>query len=53
MTPSATVGEVAAKLAATPGIAGTMPTQVAADGSGWSMIQAVPAVDCSPSRRPW
>jgi len=38
---------VAVQVKATAGIAGVMPTQTATDGSGWSMIQAVPTVDPS------
>ncbi|MFB8237064.1 MMPL family transporter [Kitasatospora purpeofusca] len=41
------VARAAARVAATPGIAGVLPAQPAADGSGWSMLQAVPAVDPS------
>ncbi|QNE73896.1 MMPL family transporter [Streptomyces finlayi] len=38
---------VTAQIKASEGIAGVMPGQEAADGSGWSMIQAVPTVDPS------
>ncbi|MFE0462367.1 MMPL family transporter [Kitasatospora sp. NPDC058965] len=47
ITPSGQAASVGAQLAHTPGIAGVMPAQPAADGSGWSMIQAVPTVDPS------
>ncbi|GAA1222147.1 hypothetical protein GCM10009665_10440 [Kitasatospora nipponensis] len=47
LTPTSQAARSAATVAATPGIAGVMPTQAAADGSGWSMIQAVPTVDPS------
>ncbi|MEV6210143.1 MMPL family transporter [Kitasatospora sp. NPDC051914] len=47
ITPTGEAADVAAQVAATPGIAGVMPAQGAADGSGWSMIQAVPTVDPS------
>ncbi|AUY48385.1 MMPL family transporter [Streptomyces sp. CB01881] len=47
LTPAANAAEVSARLADAPGIAGTMPATPAADGSGWSMIQAVPTVDPS------
>ncbi|WP_457030755.1 MMPL family transporter [Kitasatospora sp. P5_F3] len=47
LTPTERAPDVAAQLAVTPGIAGVMPAQAAADGSNWSMIQAVPAVDPS------
>ncbi|MFB7670835.1 MMPL family transporter [Kitasatospora purpeofusca] len=41
------LARAAARVAATPGIAGVLPAQPAADGSGWSMLQAVPTVDPS------
>ncbi|GAA1406601.1 MMPL family transporter [Kitasatospora putterlickiae] len=47
LTPTEGAAGVAADLAATPGIAGVMPAQPAADGSGWSIVQAVPTVDPS------
>ncbi|WP_416874591.1 MMPL family transporter [Kitasatospora sp. SC0581] len=47
LTPTDRAAEVAARVATTPGIAAAMPAQAAADGSGWSMIQAVPTVDPS------
>ncbi|MFJ1708411.1 MMPL family transporter [Kitasatospora sp. NPDC088346] len=47
LTPTGQAADVGAQIAATPGIAGVMPAQLAADGSGWSMIQAVPTVDPS------
>ncbi|MFJ9948491.1 MMPL family transporter [Kitasatospora sp. NPDC091207] len=47
LTPTGQADAVGARLAGTPGIAGVLPAQAAADGSGWSMIQAVPTVDPS------
>ncbi|MGW7444716.1 MMPL family transporter [Kitasatospora sp. NPDC054795] len=47
LTPTDRAADVTARVAATPGIAAAMPAQPAADGSGWSMIQAVPTVDPS------
>ncbi|GAA4833687.1 MMPL family transporter [Kitasatospora terrestris] len=47
VTPAGQAADVAARISATPGIAGVMPAQSAPDGSGWSMIQAVPTVDPS------
>ncbi|MER7753784.1 MMPL family transporter [Kitasatospora sp. NPDC097643] len=47
LAPSGQAAETAARIAATPGIAGVLPAQGAADGSGWTMIQAVPTVDPS------
>ncbi|MFR9797964.1 MMPL family transporter [Streptomyces sp. MS06] len=47
VTPTDHVGEVAAQVGATSGVAGVMPAQQSADGSNWSMIQAVPTVDPS------
>ncbi|WP_380282979.1 MMPL family transporter [Kitasatospora purpeofusca] len=47
LTPTEGAADVSAGIAATPGIAGVMPAQPAADGSGWSMVQAVPTVDPS------
>ncbi|MEU1289937.1 MMPL family transporter [Kitasatospora sp. NPDC005856] len=47
LTPTDRAADVAAQVTATPGIAAAMPAQPAADGSGWSMIQAVPIVDPS------
>ncbi|MFD4657873.1 MMPL family transporter [Kitasatospora sp. NPDC058444] len=47
LTPADRAADVADRVAATPGIAAAMPAQPAADGSGWSMIQAVPTVDPS------
>ncbi|WP_432135291.1 MMPL family transporter [Streptomyces sp. bgisy154] len=47
VTPTEQADEVAQQVGATEGIAGVMPAQPAADGSGWSMIQAVPTVDPS------
>ncbi|MFD5467758.1 MMPL family transporter [Kitasatospora sp. NPDC127059] len=47
ITPSGQAAMVGEQIAHTPGIAGVMPAQSAADGSGWSMIQAVPTVDPS------
>ncbi|GAA5024749.1 MMPL family transporter [Kitasatospora paranensis] len=47
ITPNGQAASVGAQIAATPGIAGVMPAQPSADGSGWSMIQAVPSVDPS------
>ena len=43
----AQAAEASAVLGADPGIAGAMPPAAAADGSGYAMIQAVPAVDPS------
>ncbi|GLW74283.1 hypothetical protein Kpho02_65810 [Kitasatospora phosalacinea] len=47
LTPADQADTTAHAIAANPGIAGVMPAQNAADGSGWSMIQAVPTVDPS------
>ncbi|MFD8705438.1 MMPL family transporter [Kitasatospora sp. NPDC059648] len=47
ITPGGQAASVGEQIAHTPGIAGVMPAQRAADGSGWSMIQAVPTVDPS------
>ncbi|WP_084717968.1 MMPL family transporter [Streptacidiphilus carbonis] len=47
ITPTARAADAAARTGATPGIAAVMPAQSAADGSDWSMIQAVPTVDPS------
>jgi RND superfamily putative drug exporter len=47
LTPTSQVAEVQAKTAATPGIAAAVPAQPAPDGSGWSLVQAVPKVDPS------
>ncbi|MCU7826431.1 MMPL family transporter [Kitasatospora sp. DSM 101779] len=47
VTPGGQAAAVGAQVAHTPGIAGVMPPQSAGDGSGWSMIQAVPTVDPS------
>ncbi|MEU6232615.1 MMPL family transporter [Kitasatospora sp. NPDC047058] len=47
LAPADRADAVGAQLATTPGIAGVLPAQRAADGSDWSMIQAVPAVDPS------
>jgi RND superfamily putative drug exporter len=47
VTPSGQAAEVGAQVAAAHGIAGVLPAQAAADGSGWSMLQAVPTVDPS------
>ncbi|MFC8717860.1 MMPL family transporter [Kitasatospora sp. NPDC057198] len=47
LTPADRADATARVVAADPGIAGVMPAQNAADGSGWSMIQAVPTVDPS------
>ncbi|WP_395296455.1 MMPL family transporter [Kitasatospora hibisci] len=47
VTPADQAASVGAQITRTPGIAGVMPAQSAADGSGWSMIQAVPSVDPS------
>ncbi|MGW4806211.1 MMPL family transporter [Kitasatospora sp. NPDC004272] len=47
LTPAGQADSTAQMIAANPGIAGVMPAQDAADGSGWSMIQAVPTVDPS------
>ncbi|MFE2111229.1 MMPL family transporter [Kitasatospora sp. NPDC059463] len=47
LTPADRAAAVAADVAATPGIAGVMPAQPASDGSGWSIVQAVPTVDPS------
>ncbi|GAA1961283.1 MMPL family transporter [Kitasatospora viridis] len=47
LTPAGQAAEAAAKVAGTPGIAGVLPAQPAADGTGWAMIQAVPTVDPS------
>jgi len=47
VTPTSQAADVAAQISSTPGIAGVMPAQGAADGTGWSMIQAVPTVDPS------
>lgn len=47
ITPNGQAATVGSQLAATPGIAAVLPAQPAADGSGWSMIQAVPTVDPS------
>ncbi|MFE4974337.1 MMPL family transporter [Kitasatospora sp. NPDC056651] len=47
LTPTDRAADVAAQVATTPGIAAAMPAQAAADGSAWSMIQAVPTVDPS------
>ncbi|MER5636092.1 MMPL family transporter [Kitasatospora sp. NPDC002227] len=47
LTPSGSAGQVAAQVSGTPGIAGVLPAQPAADGSGWSLVQAVPTVDPS------
>ncbi|MEY9966858.1 RND superfamily putative drug exporter [Streptacidiphilus sp. MAP12-16] len=47
ITPAAQGPTVQAQVARTPGIAFTMPVQKAADGSAWSMVQAVPTVDPS------
>ncbi|BFV60604.1 MMPL family transporter [Kitasatospora sp. CMC57] len=47
ITPSGQAASLGAQIARTPGIAGVIPAQPAADGSGWSMIQAIPSVDPS------
>jgi RND superfamily putative drug exporter len=47
VTPSGQAAAATAQLKDTSGIAGVMPAQQAADGSGWSLIQAVPTVDPS------
>ncbi|MFE9424736.1 MMPL family transporter [Kitasatospora sp. NPDC006697] len=47
LAPAGQAAEAAAEVAATPGIAGVLPAQPAADGTGWAMIQAVPTVDPS------
>jgi RND superfamily putative drug exporter len=47
LAPTGSAPGVGAQVAQTPGIAGVMPAQNAADGSGWAMIQAVPTVDPS------
>ncbi|AUG76320.1 hypothetical protein CFP65_1422 [Kitasatospora sp. MMS16-BH015] len=47
LAPSGQAEQAAARAAATPGIGGVLPAQAAADGSGWSLIQAVPTVDPS------
>ncbi|MEV0189586.1 MMPL family transporter [Kitasatospora purpeofusca] len=47
VTPSGQAASVGEQVARTPGIAGVMPARSATDGSDWSMIQAVPAVDPS------
>lgn len=47
ITPTEQAATVTAQLKTAPGIAVAMPPQQAADGSGWSMIQAVPKVDPS------
>ncbi|MFE4600004.1 MMPL family transporter [Kitasatospora indigofera] len=47
ITPGGQAASVGAQIARTPGVAVVMPAQPAADGSGLSMIQAVPTVDPS------
>ncbi|WP_042415016.1 MMPL family transporter [Streptacidiphilus anmyonensis] len=47
LAPSGQAAQVRAEVAATPGIAAAMPAQAASDGSGWSLVQAVPTVDPS------
>ncbi|MGR6997480.1 metal-sensing transcriptional repressor [Yinghuangia aomiensis] len=47
VTPSAQAAPTAAALAGDPGIAGVMPGQNAPDGSGYTLLQAVPKVDPS------
>ncbi|MFB9365932.1 MMPL family transporter [Kitasatospora albolonga] len=47
VAPAGQAEAVAGQLAAAPGIAGVMPGQPAADGSGLTLIQAVPSVDPS------
>ncbi|MFF4589732.1 MMPL family transporter [Streptomyces sp. NPDC001388] len=47
VTPTGQAAAVAAEVQDTRGIAGVLPAQQAADGSGWSLIQAVPDVDPS------
>ncbi|MFC4056126.1 MMPL family transporter [Actinomadura syzygii] len=47
LTPTGQAATVADQVGGTPGVAGVMPAQPAADGSGWSLIQAVPAADPS------
>ncbi|MEU9047721.1 MULTISPECIES: MMPL family transporter [unclassified Kitasatospora] len=47
ITPTGQAASVGVQIAHTPGIAGVMPAQSAADGSGWAMIQAVPTLDPS------
>ena len=45
--PDASVTATADALKSADGIAGVLPAQRAADGSGWSLIQAMPSVDPS------
>ncbi|MFC9327553.1 MMPL family transporter [Kitasatospora sp. NPDC057015] len=47
VTPAGQAGAAAAVLRDSAGIAAVMPAQQAADGSGFTMLQAVPAVDPS------
>jgi RND superfamily putative drug exporter len=47
ITPTTQATATATKTSTTPGIAATLPAERAADGSGWSMIQAIPTVDPS------
>ncbi|NUS57417.1 MAG: MMPL family transporter [Streptomycetaceae bacterium] len=47
VTPTAQATPTAAALAGDPGIAGVMPGQNAPDGSGYTLLQAVPKVDPS------
>ncbi|WP_329334141.1 MMPL family transporter [Streptomyces sp. NBC_01352] len=45
--PDARSADMAEVLRSADGIAGVLPAQQAADGSGWSLVQAVPSVDPS------
>lgn len=47
ITPTSQAQATARTLASTGGIAAALPVQEAADGSGWSMIQAMPSTDPS------